>query len=65
MPKVKTHRGAAARMKITRGGKLKRRRAFTSHMLEHKSATNKRDKRKLAGVSEADNHRARKLLGKA
>jgi len=65
MPKVKTHRGAAARMKITRSGKLKRRRAYVSHMLEHKGATNKRDKRDVTNVSEADKHRARKLLGKA
>ncbi|MSU75866.1 50S ribosomal protein L35 [Patescibacteria group bacterium] len=65
MPKVKTHKGAAARIRLTASGKLKRRRAFTSHMLEHKSATNKRDKRGVTGVSEADNHRARKLLGKA
>lgn len=50
---------------MTAGSKLKRRRAFVSHMLEHKGATNKRDKRKPADVSEADAHRARKLLGKA
>jgi large subunit ribosomal protein L35 len=65
MPKVKTHRGAAARVKLTSGGKLKRRRAFVSHILEHKDATNKRDKRGVTAVSEADAHRARKLLGKA
>lgn len=52
-------------MKITSGGKLKRRRAYVSHMLEHKGATNKRDKRGVTNVSEADEHRARKLLGKA
>ena len=62
---MKTHRGAAARLKITRGGKLKRRRANVSHMLEHKGATNKRDKRGVDPVAKADEHRARKLLGKA
>lgn len=65
MPKVKTHRGTAARVRLTSGGKLKRRRAFVSHMLEHKGATNKRDKRGVTTVAVADEHRARKLLGKA
>ncbi len=52
-------------MRLTSGGKLKRRRAFVSHMLEHKGATNKRDKRGVTAVAVADEHRARKLLGKA
>ena len=37
MPKMKTHRGAAKRIKVTGTGGLKRRKAFKSHMLEKKS----------------------------
>lgn len=33
MPKMKTHRGAAKRFKVTGSGKLKRSKAFTSHIL--------------------------------
>lgn len=62
---MKTHRGAAARLRVTAGGKLKRRRAYVSHMLEHKGATRKRDKRGVTDVAKADEHRSRKLLGKA
>ncbi|MCK4910953.1 MAG: 50S ribosomal protein L35 [Thermodesulfovibrionales bacterium] len=38
MPKIKTHRGAAKRFKKTGTGKIKRMRAFTSHMLNCKNA---------------------------
>jgi large subunit ribosomal protein L35 len=34
MPKMKTHRGAAKRFKVTGSGKLMRRKAFKSHILE-------------------------------
>ena len=37
MPKMKTDRGAAKRFKITGSGKLRRRQAFRSHLLEKKS----------------------------
>ena len=36
MPKMKTHRGAAKRVKRTGSGQLKRSRAFTSHLLQIK-----------------------------
>ena len=38
MPKMKTHRGAAKRFSRTGTGKIKRRHAFKSHILEKKSA---------------------------
>lgn len=41
MPKMKTHRGAAKRFKVTGSGKLKRSKAFTSHILTKKSAKTK------------------------
>jgi large subunit ribosomal protein L35 len=42
MPKMKTHKGTAKRVKQTPSGKLMRRRAFGGHMLAKKSASRKR-----------------------
>ncbi len=42
MPKMKTHKGTAKRVKITKTGKLLRRRAFGSHLLAKKSKSRKR-----------------------
>lgn len=46
MPKIKTHRGAAKRFSLTKSGKVKRSRAYTSHILNKKSAKRKRNLRK-------------------
>ena len=42
MPKMKTHRGAAKRFKVTASGKVKRMKAFKSHILTKKSPKRKR-----------------------
>ena len=42
MPKMKTHKGAKKRFKITGSGKVKRMRAFKSHILTKKSSKRKR-----------------------
>jgi large subunit ribosomal protein L35 len=42
MPKLKTHRGTAKRIKTSATGKLLRRRAFGGHFLAGKSASRKR-----------------------
>lgn len=42
MPKLKTHKSTAKRMKITTTGKVMRRRAFGGHMLAKKSQRRKR-----------------------
>ncbi|MFZ2494935.1 MAG: 50S ribosomal protein L35 [Candidatus Saccharimonadales bacterium] len=42
MPKLKTHKGTAKRIKQTASGKLIRRRAFAGHFLAHKSERRKR-----------------------
>lgn len=42
MPKLKTHRGTAKRVRITGTGKLMRRRAFGGHFLARKSESRKR-----------------------
>jgi large subunit ribosomal protein L35 len=51
MPKMKTHRGAAKRFKITGTGKVKRYRANKSHILTKKSPKRKRRLRRAALVS--------------
>lgn len=42
MPKLKTHRGTAKRVRTTGSGKLLRRRAFGGHFLAGKSESRKR-----------------------
>jgi large subunit ribosomal protein L35 len=54
MPKMKTHRGAAKRIKRTASGKFKRHKAYTSHILTKKSTKRKRNLRKAVMVSKAD-----------
>ena len=64
MPKMKTDRGAAKRFKITGTGKLRRRKAFRSHILEKKPS---KRTRRLAGevdVARADVREVRRLLGR-
>jgi large subunit ribosomal protein L35 len=63
MPKMKTHRGAAKRFKVTGSGKIMRRKAFLNHILEKKSP---KRKRRLSGTTElsgGDKAQAKKLLG--
>ncbi len=64
MPKMKTHKGAAKRFKMTRKGKILRARAFGSHILEKKAQDRKRDDSKNAPVSGADYQNIKKLIGK-
>ena len=46
MPKLKTHRGAAKRFSLTAKGKVKRSKAFASHILTKKTTKRKRTLRK-------------------
>ncbi len=62
MPKMKTHRGAAKRVKLTATGKLKRGHAYTSHILNKKSPKTKRNLRKAGLISTGDMKRVRVLL---
>ena len=64
MPKMKTSSAAKKRFKLSAAGKVLRRRAFKSHLLEHKSAKRRRAKRKDTGVNPTDNREALRLLGK-
>ena len=62
MPKMKTKRGAAKRFKKTGSGKIKRARAFTSHILTKKSTKRKRNLRKSCLVDSANDKTIRKIL---
>lgn len=64
MPKMKTHRGAAKRFKVTGTGKVMRRKAFKSHILEKKSPDRKRRLSSPAQVSAADTPRVNRMLGR-
>ena len=64
MPKMKTHRGAAKKFRFTKSGKLVRRSAFKSHILEKKSPKRKRGFRKQRDVSTADSRNAARLLAR-
>ncbi len=63
MPKNKTHSAAKKRFRVTGGGKLMRRRAFRTHLLEPKSPKRKRSFRKAAELAKADVKNVKKLLG--
>lgn len=62
MPKMKTHRGAAKRFKKTASGKLKRGRAYTSHLAPRKTTKQKRHLRKASLVSSGDYKRIKDQL---
>jgi large subunit ribosomal protein L35 len=62
MPKMKTKRGAAKRFKATGSGKIKRAKAFTSHILTKKSTKRKRNLRKSALVNSTDIKGIRRIL---
>jgi len=62
MPKTKTHRGAAKRFKKTGSGKIKRSKAYASHLLGGKSPKRKRHLRKAGLVSTEETKRIKKLI---
>jgi large subunit ribosomal protein L35 len=64
MPKMKTHRGAAKRFKVTGTGKLVRRSAFMNHILEKKPRKRKRRLKRESIVSPSDTRKVNRLLGR-
>ena len=54
MPKLKTRRAAAKRFRRSGSGKIMRRKAFKSHLLERKNQDRKRKLSKMAKVHETD-----------
>ena len=63
MPKMKTHRGAAKRFKRTGTGKLIRKKAFHSHILEKKSPKRKRNLTKTAVIEGKNAKNITRLIG--
>jgi large subunit ribosomal protein L35 len=63
MPKLKTKKSAAKRFRLTGTGKIRRRKAYKNHMLEHKSSEQKRRRlSQLTLVHESDEHEVRLML---
>ena len=62
MPKMKTSRSAAKRFKLTGTGKLKRNKAYKSHILTKKTRKNKRNLRKPAMVDATNIKTMKKIL---
>lgn len=63
MPKMKTHKGTAKRVKITKGGKILRQRAFKNHMLSKKSKSRKRRINTSAEIKGAVAKNIKRALG--
>jgi large subunit ribosomal protein L35 len=63
MPKLKTHKGTAKRVKLTSTGKLIRRRAFGSHILAKKSKSRKRAIHTTAIVKGSSAKNVKRALG--
>ena len=59
MPKIKTHRGAAKRFSVTKSGKIKRAKAYKSHILTKKTTKRCRRLRKGGFIAECE---AKKVL---
>jgi large subunit ribosomal protein L35 len=62
MPKIKTNRGAAKRFRKTGTGKIRRNRAFKSHILTKKTTKRKRNLRQGALVAPSDERNISRLI---
>ena len=62
--KMKSHRGACKRFKLTGSGKVKRNKAYKRHILTKKSAKRKRARRKPTIMTGADMKRIKNAMGK-
>ena len=62
MPKIKPNRGAAKRFRKTGTGKIRRNKAYTSHILTSKTTKRKRNLRQGAVVVRADERNIAQLI---
>ncbi len=62
MPKLKTHKGAAKRFKLTGTGKVKRGHAKLRHILTSKDKHKKRKLGKSALVSDGDLAKVKRMI---
>ena len=63
MPKLKTHSGAKKRFNLTKTGKVKRAKAYKSHILTKKSQKRKRNFRHETEIAKADVKVVKQNLG--
>jgi large subunit ribosomal protein L35 len=63
MPKMKTDKGAAKRIKVTGSGRLRRRKAFRGHNFEIKSSVRMRRLARETDFAKGDEKAARRMLG--
>lgn len=63
MPKMKSNSGAKKRFALTGTGRVKRKKAFTSHILTKKSQKRKRNLRKSTVVDRTDEARMKRMIG--
>ncbi|HOM99120.1 MAG TPA: 50S ribosomal protein L35 [Acidobacteriota bacterium] len=61
--KIKVKKAAAKRFRLTGSGKIRRRRAYASHILTKKAAKRKRRLSQWTLVAPADEKRVRRMLG--
>ncbi len=62
MPKMKSNRAAKKRFKVTATGKIKREKAYKSHILTKKTPKRKRNLRTATTVSDGDSKRVKRML---
>jgi len=62
MPKMKSNRGAAKTFRKTASGKIKRKKAFRSHILTSKSTKRKRNLRHATLVSDSEEKRVKIMI---
>ena len=62
MPKMKTRRAAAKRFTVTGTGKLKRNKAYKSHILTKKTTKRKRNLRKAAVLDQTNVRSMKRIL---
>ena len=62
MPKLKSHRGARKRFKLTASGKVKRHHSMMNHILTKKTTKRKRGLRKAVLVSSAMEKAVRRMI---
>mgnify|MGYP001415161535 FL=1 len=62
MPKMKTHKGAAKRFSLTKSGKVKRAKAYKSHILTKKTSKRKRNLRKGTYVAAVEEKNIKRLI---
>ena len=62
MPKLKSHRGAAKRFSTTKSGKIKRAKAYKSHILTKKSTKRLRGLRQTGSIAACEEKKIRKLI---